>query len=247
MADWIPAQVIANRHWNQDLFSLSLRANIEPFKAGQFTKLGIMIGDNLIQRAYSFVNSPQHTDIEIYATRVADGLLSPRLHALQEGDTVQISARASGFFTLDEVATSQHLWLFATGTAIGPYLSILGQKEVWHKYRKIILIHAVRYAADLSYQAEISALKQQYGDQLIVQPFVSREPAPLCLTGRIPLAIADGLLERHVGLSLSAEHSQVMLCGNPQMVRDTKAVLEAKGLAKNLRRKPGQITMEHYW
>ena len=39
MADWIPAQVIENRHWNQDLFSLSLRANIEPFKAGQFTKL----------------------------------------------------------------------------------------------------------------------------------------------------------------------------------------------------------------
>ncbi len=118
MADWIPAQVIANRHWNQDLFSLSLRANIEPFKAGQFTKLGIMIGDNLIQRAYSFVNPPQQADIEIYATRVADGLLSPRLHALQAGDTVQISARASGFFTLEEIANSQHLWLFATGTAI---------------------------------------------------------------------------------------------------------------------------------
>ncbi|MCP4956887.1 MAG: ferredoxin--NADP reductase [Photobacterium aquimaris] len=247
MADWIPAQVIANRHWNQDLFSLSLRANIEPFKAGQFTKLGIMIGDNLIQRAYSFVNPPQQTNIEIYATRVTDGLLSPRLHALQAGDTVQISARASGFFTLDDIANSQHLWLFATGTAIGPYLSILGQKDVWHRYRKIILIHAVRFAADLSYQAEISALKQQYGDQLIVQPFVSREPAPLCLTGRIPQAIADGLLERHVGLYLSAENSQVMLCGNPQMVRDTKAVLEAKGLTKNLRRAPGQITMEHYW
>ncbi len=105
----------------------------------------------------------------------------------------------------------------------------------------------MRYAADLSYQAEISALKQQYGDQLIVQPFVSREPAPLCLTSSIPQAIADGLLERHVGLYLSAEHSQVMLCGNPQMVRDTKAVLEAKGLTKNLRRTPGQITMEHYW
>jgi hypothetical protein len=65
MADWIPAQVIANRHWNQDLFSLSLRANIEPFKAGQFTKLGIMIGDNLIQRAYSFVNSPQQTELAL--------------------------------------------------------------------------------------------------------------------------------------------------------------------------------------
>jgi ferredoxin/flavodoxin---NADP+ reductase len=38
-----------------------------------------------------------------------------------------------------------------------------------------------------------------------------------------------------------------MLCGNPEMVKDTKAALEAKGFEKNLRRKPGQITMEHYW
>ncbi|MGL5284623.1 MAG: ferredoxin--NADP(+) reductase, partial [Aeromonas sp.] len=42
-------------------------------------------------------------------------------------------------------------------------------------------------------------------------------------------------------------NSQVMICGNPEMVRDTQAILLARGLAKNLRRKPGQITAEHYW
>ena len=247
MADWIPAEVINNRHWNNDLFSLTLRANIEPFKAGQFTKLGLEIDDKMIQRAYSFVNPPSDNTIEIYATRVADGLLSPRLHQLEAGDHVYVSARATGYFMLSEVPQGEHLWLLATGTAIGPYLSMLREKEVWQRFRKIVLVHAVRYAADLSYQAEINALKEQYPDQLIVQPFVSREPAMLSLPGRIPLAIADGLLERHVGLTLSAEQSQVMLCGNPEMVRDTKAALEQKGLAKNLRRAPGQITMEHYW
>ncbi|WP_318487470.1 ferredoxin--NADP reductase [Photobacterium leiognathi] len=247
MADWIPAQVIANRHWNNDLFSLSLQANIEPFKAGQFTNLGLEIDGQMIQRAYSFVNPPQQPVIDIYATRVSEGLLSPRLHALTAGDTVFISARANGFFTLDEVPQGDHLWLLATGTAIGPYLSILRQGDVWHRFRKIVLIHAVRFAADLSYQAEITQLKQQYGDQLIVQPFVSREPSPLCLTGRIPQAIADGQLERHVGLTLQPEQSQIMICGNPEMVRDTKQALEARGFIKNLRRKPGQITMEHYW
>lgn len=247
MADWIPSEVINNRHWNNDLFSLTLRANIEPFKAGQFTKLGLEIDGKMIQRAYSFVNPPSDNTIEIYATRVADGLLSPRLHQLEAGDHVYVSARATGYFMLSEVPQGEHLWLLATGTAIGPYLSMLREKEVWQRFRKIVLVHAVRYAADLSYQAEINALKEQYPDQLIVQPFVSREPAMLSLPGRIPLAIADGLLERHVGLTLSAEQSQVMLCGNPEMVRDTKAALEQKGLAKNLRRAPGQITMEHYW
>ncbi|MFC1503572.1 FAD-binding oxidoreductase, partial [Pseudomonadota bacterium] len=106
MADWIPAEVIKNRHWNNDLFSLVLRANIEPFKAGQFTKLGLEINGKMIQRAYSFVNPPSDNQIEVYATRVADGLLSPRLHALKAGDTVFVSARANGYFTLNEIPDS---------------------------------------------------------------------------------------------------------------------------------------------
>lgn len=247
MADWIPAEVITNRHWNSDLFSLKLQANIEPFKAGQFTKLGLEIDGKLIQRAYSFVNPPSDPLLEIYATRVADGELSPRLHALDCGDIVYISARASGYFTLDEVPPGDHLWLLATGTAIGPYLSILREAQAWQRFRKIILVHAVRYAADLTYQAEINALKERYPEQLIVQPFVSREPAPLSLPGRIPQAIEDGMLERHIGLPLTPEQSQVMLCGNPEMVRDTRNALEAMGFRKNLRRNPGQITMERYW
>ena len=247
MADWIPAKVITNRHWNHDLFSLVLEANIEPFKAGQFTKLGLEIDGKMIQRAYSFVNPPSGNRIEIYATRVADGLLSPRLHALEAGDEVFISARANGFFTLNEIPDSDHLWMLATGTAIGPYLSILREPSVWKRFRKVVLSHAVRFSADLSYQAEINQLKERYPDQLIVQPFVSREPAPPALPGRIPQAIADGMLERHVGLTLDPEHSHIMLCGNPEMVKDTRAALEARGFRKNLRRQPGHITMEHYW
>ncbi|WP_064606182.1 ferredoxin--NADP reductase [Photobacterium sp. J15] len=247
MADWIPAEVITNRHWNSDLFSLVLRANIEPFRAGQFTKLGLEIDGQIVQRAYSFVNPPSDNKIEIYATRVADGVLSPRLHALEAGDSVMISARANGFFTLDEIPEGEHLWMLATGTAIGPYLSILREPDVWRRFRKVALIHAVRFSADLSYQAEINELLERHPDQLVVQPFVSREPAPLSLPGRIPQAIADGMLERHIGLTLNPEQSQIMLCGNPEMVRETKAILETMGFVKNLRRKPGQITMEHYW
>ena len=38
-----------------------------------------------------------------------------------------------------------------------------------------------------------------------------------------------------------------MLCGNPQMVEDTTAVLVERGLKKHRRRDPGQITVENYW
>jgi ferredoxin--NADP+ reductase len=43
------------------------------------------------------------------------------------------------------------------------------------------------------------------------------------------------------------DFAQVMICGNPDMVRDTTAVLEARGLKKNRRKDPGHITVEAYW
>ena len=50
-----------------------------------------------------------------------------------------------------------------------------------------------------------------------------------------------------LGVSLVAASSQVMICGNPEMVKDTRHVLEARGLKKNRRSDPGQITVEAYW
>ncbi|MDD1782086.1 ferredoxin--NADP reductase [Enterovibrio sp. ZSDZ35] len=247
MATWIKAEVIENRRWNKDLFSLTLDADVDAFTAGQFAKLGLEIDGKLVQRAYSYVNAPSSKHLEIYATRVADGLLSPRLHELEAGDTVMITKDAAGFFTLDEIPQGEHLWMLSTGTALGPFLSILQEDHVWQRFRKVVLVHAVRFSADLSYQAEINALKKKYSDQLIVQPFVSREPKAGALSGRITHALEDGMLERVVGFPLSAEQSQVMLCGNPQMVKDVKALLLEKGLQKNLRKKPGNITVEQYW
>ncbi|MNJ69150.1 Ferredoxin--NADP reductase [compost metagenome] len=77
---------------------------------------------------------------------------------------------------------------------------------------------------------------------------VSREEVAGSLTGRVPALLEDGLLEAAVGLTLDAETSHVMLCGNPQMVRDTQQTLKEKyQMRKHLRRKPGHITSEHYW
>ncbi len=249
MPTWIKAEVIENRRWNRNLFSLILNADTAPFSAGQFTKLGLEIDGKIIQRAYSYVNPPQSKYQEIYLTRVADGLLSPRLHQLEAGDDLLITKDANGFFTLDEIPSAEHLWLFSTGTALGPFLSLLRDEvnPVWARFRKIVLIHAVRFSADLSYQDEINKLIQEHPEQLIVQPFVSQEPNADALSGRITHALKDGMLERIIGFPLTPRHSQVMLCGNPEMVKEVRTLLEQKGLEKNLRKKAGHITVEQYW
>jgi ferredoxin--NADP+ reductase len=109
------------------------------------------------------------------------------------------------------------------------------------------LVHAVRYAAELSYREVIESIRIVHGGRLQYIPFVSRERLDYALHGRIPAAIGDGSLEARAGVALDAETSQTMLCGNPDMVRDTTAALEERGFKRNRRKQPGQITIEAYW
>ena len=95
--------------------------------------------------------------------------------------------------------------------------------------------------------AEVGEMLEQHPDQLSFIPFVSREQTDFALTGRVPGAIEDGSLEARAGLALDVADSQVMICGNPEMVSDTQTVLKARGMKKNRRREPGQITTEQYW
>ena len=78
-------------------------------------------------------------------------------------------------------------------------------------------------------------------------PFVSREQAQHALPGRIPAAISNGTLEERAGTKIEDGKSQIMLCGNPDMVKDVREMLEQRGLTKNLRRTPGSISTENYW
>ena len=140
------------------------------------------------------------------------------------------------------------LWMLATGTAIGPYLSILQLGKDLDRFKNLVLVHAARYAADLSYLPLMQELEKRYEGKLRIQTVVSRETAAGSLTGRIPALIESGELESTIGLPMNKETSHVMLCGNPQMVRDTQQLLkETRQMTKHLRRRPGHMTAEHYW
>jgi len=158
-----------------------------------------------------------------------------------------VAPRAHGFMVLDEVPSARDLWLIATGTGIGPFLSMLSCNKVWQRYQRVILVYAVRTLAELSYQEKIAQLLAQHGSQLSYVPFISREASEFALSGRIPQAIADGRLEAQAGASIEPSHSQLVLCGNPQMIQDTMTELANRGLKKHRRKEPGQITVESYW
>ena len=236
-----------SKRWTEQLFSLRVEAPVEPFKAGQFGKLALEINGEMVFRPYSYVNAPHERPLEFYFIAPPSGPLTRRLIELEPGDPIYVSPRAAGFLTLSEVPDAETLWLLSSGTAIGPFLSILKTEEPWRRFPSIVLVHAVRQAEELTYQDQIRQLLDEHPRRLKVIPFVSREDIDFAIKGRVPEAIKDGRLEAKAGVQLAAEKSQVMICGNPDMVRDTSLVLEERGFKKNRRKVPGHITVENYW
>lgn len=240
-------RVAENRQWTKHLYSLKIEAAFDEFEPGQFARIGLPIDGKHVMRPYSFVNAPHESLYEFYYAIVPEGPLSPRMPTLAPGDEIFFIPKPNGYMVLSEIQDARQLWMLSTGTAVGPFLSILKSPEVWRRFDHIVLAHAVRHAEELSYSEEIDALVEKGAGQLKFVPFVSREQADAAMPGRIPAALESGSLQERTGLSISPEESQFMVCGNPEMVKDTLTALQGMGLERNRRRTPGHVTMENYW
>jgi ferredoxin--NADP+ reductase len=245
----IEGTVVERIDWTKGLFSLRIKAPMKPFKSGQFTKLALPTAEGAwTRRAYSLVNSPDNKILEFLLVTVPDGKLSPSLHTLQSGDPVYVGEDPAGYMILDEIPeTAQDLWMLSTGTAIGPFLSMLADPAIKNRFNRLVLVHAVRREADLVYQDLITDLQAECGEQLHYVPVVSRETVADTLTGRIPALLSSGELSRVSSVELDPQGSFFLLCGNPDMVDDTRETLQKMGYKKHLRRMPGQFISENYW
>ena len=247
MPKWIEGTVVNQKRWTQNLFTLQVEADVAAFEAGQFAKIALAVEGEMVARPYSFVNAPQERPHEFYYVTLPDGPLTQRLQKMQAGDAICLAPRPAGFLVLSEIPDAENLWLISTGTGVGPFLSILKTEAPWQRFRNVVLVHAVRHAEELTYRDSLSRLLEEHGEQMRVVSFVSREEKPGALHGRVPIAIEEGRLETAAGVALSAKTSQVMICGNPEMVTDTNEVLTRRGMKKHRRREPGHITLENYW
>lgn len=244
---WLEGRVIENRQWTDALFSLRVDAPALPFEAGQFVRIALEVEGELIARPFSFVNAPDDPAMEFYGIVVPEGPLSPRLARLAPGDSLKVARNPAGFLVLSEVPDAQTLWLVSTGTGIAPFLSMLQTKTPWQRFANVVLVHAVRHANELAYREMLERLEKEKPGRFRYVTFVSRESRPGSLQGRIPAAVRDGRLEAAAGLTLGPDSAQVLLCGNPDMLKDTTATLIERGMRKHRRRAPGHISVESFW
>ncbi len=244
---WCKGTLKRKQVWTDGLFTLHVDVRgVNEFEPGQFLQVGLLRDEKHIHRPYS-IASPHGDILEFYIVRVDDGELTPLLWDLEDGAEVEVSQRAAGSFTLKKTPDAEHLWLVGTGTGLAPYVAMLRTQEPWTRYKKVIVVHGVRFDADLSYQEEFANYSGSYGDQFVYIPTLTREDVDGKLKGRIPALLKDGSLESAAGCEISVANSTVMLCGNPAMLDDVEETLGARDMKKHRSKSPGQIVLERYW
>ncbi|WP_201615671.1 ferredoxin--NADP reductase [Psychrobacter urativorans] len=210
--------------------------------------------DEDIFRAYSIVSSPFDETIEFFSIVIPNGAFTSQLQHLQVGDELLLNTLPFGFLTLARYQKPhpKDLWLLATGTGLAPFLSMLQDLQTWEDYEHIVLAYSARSFEELAYVDKIKQLQDDFGSlvdtpaQLIFIPIVTRDPVAGALTERLPKLLLDGTLQKHAGIALDIDSTHTMLCGNPDMVEDTKEALKKLGLVMN-RRGEGNIAVENYW
>tara|TARA_R110002051_G_scaffold5713_5_gene28958 strand:+ start:4728 stop:5558 length:831 start_codon:yes stop_codon:yes gene_type:complete len=267
--------VLSKTTWTPNLFSFTVsRPESFKFTAGQFVRLGVNpsqlkyykqqgeAGNDVanealnedIFRAYSIVSSPFDEVLEFFSIVIPDGAFTSQLQHLEVGDDLLLNTMPFGFLTLAryQKPLPKDLWLLATGTGLAPFLSMLQDLKTWEDYEHIILAYSARSIEELAYVKKIESLQEDFGSlvdnpaKLIFIPIVTREPVEGALTERLPKLLLDGTLQERAGIALDIDSTHVMLCGNPEMVEDTKETLKSLGLVMN-RRGEGNIAVENYW
>ena len=103
--------------------------------------------------------------------------------------------------------------MLATGTALGPYLSILQEGKDPERFKNLVLVHAVRYEAGF----KLSAADARISTALwrvscgFITVVSHRETAAGSLTGRIPF-LSTLAPEEAVGLLMNADNSHGGCC-----------------------------------
>lgn len=246
MSGWSEGRLLSRRDWAPGLSTLRVEADVEPFQPGQFVNLSLEGAADEDRRSYS-IASPPGAPLEFLVTEVAGGKLTPRLFGLRVGDPLLVERKPQGFFTLRWVPAARDLWMIATGTGLGPFLSILKSEEVWQRFERVVVVHGVRDARHFAHEGELEAMKS-VRPALHTVRIVSREvPVSGVLAGRVTTALENGELERAAGSGLEPANAHVMLCGNPTMIDEMTTLLAARGMKKHRVRNPGHITVEKYW
>ena len=251
MSKFYEERVLSVHHWTDTLFSF--RTTRDPafrFRNGEFTMIGIEVEGRPLLRAYSVVSANYEEELEFFSIKVEAGPLTSKLQHLKVGDPIIVGKKPTGTLVLDNLLPGKNLYLLGTGTGLAPFLSIVKDPETYERFEKVVLVHGCRQVQELAYGETITEslpkhefLGEMISAQLIYYPTVTREP--FRNRGRITDLMTSGKLFEDVGLpNMSVENDRFMLCGSPDMIRDTRELLTNGGYEEGNHGEAGHYVIE---
>jgi ferredoxin--NADP+ reductase len=244
------------RPWTDSLFSFrTTRDRGYRFVPGQFARIGVQDANTggTIWRAYSIASASYDEHLEFFSVVVPGGAFTSRLSRLKEGDPIYVERKSYGFLTTDRFEAGTRSLDARDGHGARPFLSILHEFETWERYDNLVLVQSVRTPARARLRGPHPRLRQERVLRAVRAQAAlrahrhARARARGASRDRVTKLLASGVLEENVGLKLDHDRSRIMLCGNPEMVEDSRKVLTARGYRISRRGDPGHLAVENYW
>ena len=244
-------KVLSVHHWTDRLFSFTCtRTSSLRFDNGQFCMIGIEVNGKPLLRAYSVASANYEEHLEFLSIKVPDGPLTSRLCHMKVGDMVLIGRKPTGTLVLPNLKPGRNLYFFSTGTGLAPFMSLIRDPEVYESFEKVILTHTVRIKGELAYHNYIlndlpnnEFLGEYVKEKLVYYPTVTREEFPV--RDRITTLIENEKLFSDINLPvMDPEHDRAMICGSPEMLAETKSILEKRGFVEGNGSSPGSFVIE---
>ena len=252
MSAFIEERVLSVHHWTDRLFSFTTTRDTSlRFSNGHFTMIGLRKEDGKpLLRAYSIASANYEEHLEFLSIKVPDGPLTSRLQHIQVGDTIIVGRKPTGTLLIDYLLPAKRLYLLATGTGLAPFMSIIRDPDTYERFEQVVLIHGTRQVSELAYHDYITQALPQHeflgemvAGKLLYYPTVTREP--FRHQGRLTTLLEEGKIAADLGIPrLDPAEDRVMICGSPEMLRDLKAMMEARGFKEGNTTKPGDYVIE---
>ena len=248
---FVGAVVTKITHWTDWLFSFRIvRPKNFRFQSGEFVMIGLP-GDNgkPLLRAYSIASPSWDNELEFYSIIIPDGPLTSQLQHISVGDILILNPKATGTLILDSLLPGKRLFMFASGTGIAPFISLIRDPETYEKFEQIILFHTCRGVKDLNYGKNIietinkDPLIGEYADKVFYYPTVTREE--FHTKGRITELLKTGKIFQDLQLApINCDTDRAMICGSMGLNKDIKEFLEILRLKEGARNRPAEFVLE---
>jgi ferredoxin/flavodoxin---NADP+ reductase len=241
------AQITKRADFASDLWMIRIRFEGEfKFVPGQYATLGVEENGKRVERPYSIVSSPAEDELEFFFELVPEGALTPRLHKLQPGDGLLMRKVPKGKFSLEMGNGRTNHLLISTVTGVAPFVSYV--RTLHKEWRtgsfdgthKLFLLNGASRPWEFGYRDELAEFAKELPWFKYV-PTVSRPWDHEDWAGEI--GRADDILRKYADQwQLDASNTVAYLCGHPEMIEHSKAILKRRGFIDK-----GSVKEEIYW